>query len=142
MFYRLFEPPKNKSHEMEVLPYGSQITIYHAIFQRDKSVFTAISCIGIARHEDLKEHCKVAESRIKNYIRDGYIEKLLYKSGKEIKVAYTLTKKGKELAEKQWNIRGHYHAQTRSPYHDLALSDKYFSLPEELRDFAKNTSLI
>ncbi len=90
----------------------------------------------------MKEHCKIVDSRIKNYVRDGYVEKILYKNGKAIKEAYTLTRKGRELAERQWNIRDHYHAQTKSPYHDLALSDKYFSLSEQVRDTWRTESQV
>jgi hypothetical protein len=93
-----------------------------------------LSKTGIVRLEALKEHCKVTDGRIKNYVREGYAEKILYKDGKEIKEAYALTKKGRELAEKQWALRDHYHAQTKSPYHGLTLSDKYFSLSEQIRD--------
>src|SRR5690625_1481160 len=95
-------------------------------FLRDKLAFTALSKTGIVRAESLKEHCHLVDNRIKNYVRDGYVKKVIYKDGKEIKEAYTLTSKGRILAEKEWGIQGHYHAQTKSPFHDLQLSDKYF----------------
>ncbi|MFN7251529.1 MAG: hypothetical protein ACK4M9_12145 [Anaerobacillus sp.] len=111
-------------------------------FMRDKLAFTAMSKAGIVSAENLKHHCNLAESRIKNYVRDGYAEKILFKDGKEFKEAYTLTSKGRELAERQWNLREHYHAQTRSPYHDLALSDKYFSLSEQVRETWKTETQV
>lgn len=111
-------------------------------YKRDRDGMTALSRVGIARIEDLKKHCNLVDSRIKSWCRDGYAEKLMYKQGMEVKEAITLTKKGKELLEKQWNVRGHYHAQIQSPYHDLALSDKYFSLPEELRETWKTENQV
>lgn len=111
-------------------------------FLRDKLAFTALWKTGIVRAEALKEHCNVADGRIKNYVRDGYAEKILYKDRKEFKEAYTLTRKGREHAERQWQLRDHYHAQTKSPYHDLALSDKYFSLPEQVRDTWRTESQV
>jgi predicted transcriptional regulator len=111
-------------------------------FYRDKLVFSALSRTGIARTEDLKKHCNVTDGRIKNYVRDGYMEKILYKEDKEIKEAYTLTTKGRDLAEREWNLRDHYHAQTKSPYHDLQLSEKYFSLSEQERDTWRTESQV
>lgn len=106
-------------------------------FQRDKLAFTALSRTGIVRHEDLKQYCNLVDSRIKNYVRDGYAKQVMYKEGSEVKVAYSLTNKGRELAEQQWNLRNHYHAQPKSPYHDLQLSAKYFSLSDQERGLVR-----
>jgi predicted transcriptional regulator len=111
-------------------------------FLRDKNAFTALSRTGIVSAENLKLHCNLADSRIKNYVRDGYAEKILFKEGKEVKEAYTLTSKGRELVERQWNARNHYHAQTKSPHHDLQLSDKYFSLSEQVRNTWRTESQV
>lgn len=114
-------------------------------FKRDRDGMTALSRTGIARIETLKEKCNLADSRIRNWIKDGYAEKIYYKVGKqekEVKEAIILTKKGKELVEQKWNVRDHYHAQTQSPYHDLALSDKYFSLPENIRETWKTETQV
>lgn len=100
-------------------------------FNRDKLAFTALSKVGHVTTAQLKQ-CGLADSRIKNYIRDGLIEKIAFKQGKTTGEAYKLTKVGRELAESKWALRGHYHAQ--SPKHDLALANKYFSLSEQQRD--------
>lgn len=100
-------------------------------FNRDRLAFTALSKVGHVTREHLKM-CGLADSRIKNYIKDGLIEKVAYKTGNEAGECYKLTRAGRELAERQWAIRGHYHAQ--SPLHDLSLANKYFSLPDHLRD--------
>lgn len=100
-------------------------------FQRDKLAFTALSNCGHISTTQLKQ-CGLADSRIKNYIRDGLIVKVVFKQGNSIGEAYKLTKEGRELAESKWALRGHYHAQ--SPKHDLALANKYFSLSEQQRD--------
>jgi hypothetical protein len=119
---------------MEVLFMAKKKVYIPQFYLRDKKVFEAISRTGIVRIDHLKQHCKVVDSRIQNYIRDGLAEKVLYKENNQIKEALTLTRAGRELAEKQWNIKDHYHAQTKSPYHDLDLSQKYFSLPEAVRE--------
>lgn len=100
-------------------------------FNRDRLAFTALSRVGHVTREHLKM-CGLADSRIKNYLKDGLIEKVAYRDGNEAGECYKLTRLGREIAEKHWSIRDHYHAQT--PKHDLALANKYFSLPEPLRD--------
>lgn len=102
-------------------------------FNRDKLAFTALSRCGHLGEAQLKQ-CGLAESRIKNYIRDGLVEKIAFKQGKDRTTgeAYKLTKAGRELAENQWALRSHYHSQ--SPVHDLAIANKYFSLPDYLRE--------
>ncbi|RYI28285.1 hypothetical protein EVU96_13980 [Bacillus infantis] len=102
-------------------------------FNRDKLAFTTLSKCGHLTTAQLKQ-CGLTDSRIKNYIRDGLVEKVTFKQGKArtIGEAYKLTKSGRELAERQWALRSHYHAQ--SPVHDLAIANKYFSLPDHLRE--------
>ena len=100
-------------------------------FQRDRLAFTAMSRVGHVTKDHLKS-CGLADSRIKNYLKDGLIEKVAYKDGNKAGECYKLTRAGRELAERQWAIRGHYHAQ--SPLHDMSLANKYFSLPDHLRD--------
>ncbi|MFJ2047903.1 hypothetical protein PTQ21_06165 [Paenibacillus marchantiae] len=97
-------------------------------FNRDRLAFTALSRVGHANREQLNG-VGIADSRLKNYVRDGLVEKVCYKQGNQVEECYKLTKGGRELAKQQWALNNHYHAQ--SPRHDLALARKYFSLPEE-----------
>lgn len=100
-------------------------------FQRDRLAFTAMSRVGHVTKEHLRS-CGLADSRIKNYLKDGLIEKVAYKDGNKAGECYKLTRLGREIAERNWSIRDHYHAQ--SPRHDLSLANKYFSLQDHLRD--------
>lgn len=142
MLSRLYETRKTykqKSKEAMMKKMAKKQYIPQ-FFKRDKDGMTALSRTGICRTETLKEQCNLSDGRINNWVRDGYAEKIHYKdTDKETKVvtmkeAVVLTKGGKRLIEKQWNVHNHYKAQTQSPYHDLELSDKYFSLTEEERN--------
>jgi DNA-binding HxlR family transcriptional regulator len=109
----------------KVTPYITQF------FNRDKMAFNALSKVGHATPSQLKS-CGVADSRIKNYVRDGLVEKVAYKSGKDTGEAYKLTKAGREMASNNWGIKNHYHAQ--SVKHDLDIANKFFSLSDSQRD--------
>jgi hypothetical protein len=108
-------------------------------FKRDRLAFSAMSKTGHLTAFHLKE-CGLADGRIKNYLRDGLIEKVTYKQGKTIGECYKLTEAGRSLAEHQWGIRNHYHAQ--SPTHDLQIANQYFSLPESLREHWKTETQV
>lgn len=135
MLLRLYEPYKNKyiSSNGGVIVAKKKVYIPQ-FFKRDRDGMVALTRVGIVRIEDLKKHCNLVDSRIKNWIRDGYAEKIIYEDQNELREALLITDKGKELVRKQWGITRHYNAQTQSPYHDLALSDKYFSLSEQVRE--------
>lgn len=76
--------------------------------------------------------CGLADSRIGNLVRDGHFEKVAYKQQGRVRECYKLTKFGRETAARNWGLERSYRAQ--SPAHDLALAEKYFSLPEEMRE--------
>lgn len=99
-------------------------------FKRDKDAFTSMSKVGHITQQQMKS-CNVTESRIKNYIRDGLVERVAYKTNKTTDYAYKLTRQGRELAERNWGVNNHYHAQSIN--HDLSIANKYFSLSEEQR---------
>lgn len=99
-------------------------------FNRDRLAFTALSRVGHVNRVQLS-YVGIADSRLKNYVRDGLVEKVCYKKGTQVEECYKLTKGGRDFAKQQWALVNHYHAQ--SPRHDLALASKYFSLPEELQ---------
>ncbi|WP_248928959.1 hypothetical protein [Paenibacillus hamazuiensis] len=106
-------------------PYISQF------FNRDRLAFSALARVGHVSHEHLQK-CGLADRRIKNLISDGYIEKVAYKQGNQIKECYKLTRIGRETASRTFALNQAYHAQ--SPIHDVALANKYFSLSEETRN--------
>lgn len=97
-------------------------------FKRDKDAFTAMSRVGHITKEHMK-NCNIADSRIKNYIRDGLIERVAYKTNTTTGYAYKLTRQGREVAERNWGVNNHYHAQSAT--HDLSIANKYFSLSED-----------
>lgn len=99
-------------------------------FNRDRLAFTAMSRVGHVNREQLSG-VGIADSRLKNYVRDGLVEKVCYKRRDQVEECYKLTKGGREFVKQQWAVINLYHAQ--SPRHDLALAKKYFSLPEELQ---------
>lgn len=100
-------------------------------FNRDRLAFTALNKVGHVTQEDLRQ-CGLAESRIKNLVRDEHIEKVVYKNNGKVKECYKLTKLGRETALNLWGINNAYHAQ--NPIHDLAVAEKYFSLPQDSRE--------
>lgn len=106
---------------------------------RDRIAFNAISKCGHVSHNQLKNF--LADSRIKNYVRDGLVQKVPYKlQGGKNGECYKFSKEGRAVAEKQFGIRNHYHAQSAS--HDLAIANKYFGCSEENRDnFRTETDL-
>lgn len=99
-------------------------------FNRDRLAFTALSKCGHVNSTQLKE-CGLADSRIKNYVRDGLVEQVAYVNKGKAEYCYKLTKAGRELAERNWALKGHYHSQ--SPKHDLTIASKYFSLEEKAK---------
>ncbi|KEQ21578.1 hypothetical protein ET33_35445 [Paenibacillus tyrfis] len=100
-------------------------------FNRDRLAFTALYRTGHVSPEQLYQ-CGLADSRINNLIRDGHFEKVAYKQRGQIRECYKLTKLGRETATRYWGLERSYRAQ--SPAHDLALAEKYFSLPQEIRE--------
>lgn len=106
---------------------GPNITQF---FNRDRLAFTALSKVGHVNRDQLRS-VGIVDSRLKNYVRDGLVEKVSFKQDNRVEECYKLTKSGRELAKQQWALSKHYHAQ--SPRHDLAVAKKYFSLPEELQ---------
>lgn len=114
-------------------PYISQF------FNRDRLAFSALARCGHVSHEHLQAY-GLADRRIKNLISDGYVEKIAYKRGNQIKECYKLTKSGRETASRTFGLSQAYHAQ--SPAHDLAIAEKYFSLPQELRGIWKTETQI
>lgn len=108
-------------------------------FNRDRLAFSALYKVGHVSCDHLRS-CGLADRRIKNLTRDGHIEKVVYKEKGKNKECYKLTRSGRETATRLWGLNHAYHAQ--SAVHDLALAEKYFSLPEELRESWKTETQI
>lgn len=94
----------------------------------------AFSRVGYLDSKMLKENLQIADIRIINFQRDGYIEKVSYldKTTKNAEFSYRLTEKGKDLCANQLGVESFY--RSSSSIHDLALANNYFSLKEEYRD--------
>lgn len=99
-------------------------------FNRDRLAFTSMTMCGHCSSSHLKE-CGLANSRINNYVRDGLVERVAYVNKGKAEYCYKLTKAGREVAERNWALKSHYHSQ--SPKHDLTIANKYFSLEEKVR---------
>lgn len=94
----------------------------------------AFSRCGYLDTKMIKENLRIADRRIANFQRDGYIEKVSFldKITKNAEFSYRLTEKGKDLCSNQLGIESFY--RSSSPIHDLALANNYFSIKEEYRD--------
>ncbi|MCC0566253.1 hypothetical protein HN020_03210 [Brevibacillus borstelensis] len=108
-------------------------------FNRDRLAFTAMFKVGHVTREHLYQ-CGLADSRIKNLLRDGHIEKIAYKHLGKTEECYKLTKSGRGTATRLWGLEQAYKAQ--SPAHDLSLANKYFSLSEEIRNSWKTEAQV
>lgn len=108
-------------------------------YNRDRLALTSLSKCGHCSKTNLNTY--IADKRIKNYIRDNLITKEVFnKNNGEQIVAYKLTTQGRELLEKEWNVKNHYIAQ--SVPHDLGISNKYFSLTENEKESWKTETEI
>lgn len=95
---------------------------------RDQKALISISRCGHVSHSQLKNY--IADSRIKNYCRDGLVIKEVFnKTNGEQLVGYKLTNQGCQFVEKNYGFKEHQIAQSLN--HDLGISNKYFSLTEQ-----------
>jgi hypothetical protein len=94
----------------------------------------AFSRVGYLSSGQLRGDLDIADRRVTNFVRDGYIEKVPFidKKSKNIEFAYRLTDKGKTLCSNQLQVESFY--RSSSAIHDLALADKYFTIDKDLRD--------
>lgn len=108
------------------------------LYGRDKDTFNAFKNCGHLTAQQLKQKCDISPTRLKNYIREGYVEKVSYmvKGQTKNSISYKTTAYGREVAGKEFGLKNFYHAQ--SPQHDVAVATKYFSLNEKERESVKN----
>ena len=95
---------------------------------KDKEMLRAFRNCGRLSSSHLKDNLSMANRRVLNFERDGYVEKvrLFNHQTKEMDAVYQLTKKGQEIIESQLNLTHCY--RSVGGRHDLAIADKYFSL--------------
>ncbi|NOW87977.1 hypothetical protein B0H39_006008, partial [Clostridium beijerinckii] len=101
------------------------------LYPRDEKALIALSRCGHVSHDNL--NTLIANKRIDGYIKDGLIKKEVFNTNDNKNFSgYKLTAAGRKLVEREFGFREHQIAQ--SLYHDVAISDKYFSLTQEQRD--------
>lgn len=96
-------------------------------YPRDEHIFSAFAVCGALQKQDMQEYLK-GEKRIKDYIRDNYIEKKTdIKTGEEY---YKLTDKGRDLCRDKYDREP---VSFHSWKHESGLRDMYFQLDKETR---------
>ena len=107
------------------------------LYNRDKDVFHAFNKVGNLNNNHLNQ-LGLSDTRIKNYCREGYMQKIEYqiKGSKENGIAYKLTDKGKEVGANKFGLS--LYAQNTAVRHNLDLADKYIKLSEEERQSVLN----
>lgn len=112
---------------------GQKKQYINKLTTKDQKMLQAFRNVGYLNEKHLKENLLQADKRVKNFQRDGYIEKCsVYRDDiRGMQTVYRLTNKGKELAQTQLNLKNFY--RSCSSRHDLAVADRYFKATEEQR---------
>lgn len=107
------------------------------LYSRDEKAFTAFSKTGNLTKEHLNK-LDISDTRIKNYCRENYIEKVFYsvKNETENRVAYRLTNAGREIASEKFALSNFN--QSLSVRHNIDVAEKYMSLSQEERETVLN----
>lgn len=107
------------------------------LYSRDEKAFTAFNKVGNLTKEHLNK-LDISDTRIKNYCRENYIEKVSYsvKNETENRVAYRLTDEGKSVANEKFRLSNFN--QSLSVRHNIDVADKYFSLSQSERETVLN----
>lgn len=104
------------------------------LYPRDVRAFSALARCGHVTQAQLKS-CGLRDKRIYGYQRDGLVKKCVYSRPGNNKandvICFKLTDKGRNLCRNELSMPHIYGAQ--SPKHDLALSERYFSLSDSER---------
>ncbi|MFY4781555.1 hypothetical protein ACOTVE_09085 [Campylobacter jejuni] len=97
-------------------------------------MLSAFRACGYIKHSQLREELNIANTRIKNFVRDGYLEKCSYLNvhTHESFDVYRLSDDGRKFCNSQLNMTNFY--RSSSAEHDLHVSDRYFSLSVIERD--------
>ncbi|HBH3653212.1 TPA: replication-relaxation family protein, partial [Clostridioides difficile] len=112
---------------------------YTNFYSRDVDAFKALARVGHMQEQHFKNF-NITKTRLKNYTRDKLVEKVPFiQRGEKNGIAYKLTKEGRKLVEKEFNIKP-YSAQ--SAKHDLKIADKYCTLTQKEQDSVKTETEI
>ncbi|MEK4715918.1 hypothetical protein [Sporosarcina sp. FSL K6-5500] len=98
---------------------------------KDEEMLRAFRNCGRLSSKHLKSELTMADKRVLNFQRDGYLEhgRLLNPKTREMESVFQLTDKGRGLVDAQLNLSHFY--KSVGGRHDLAVADKYFSLNQE-----------
>lgn len=119
---------------------GDTIKRITNLYPRDIRALSALARCGYVTEEHLKQ-AGLRDKRIDSYQKDGLVERAIYShpgSRETDRAVYCLTAAGRDLCRRELCMTGLYNAQ--NPAHDLAIAERYFSLPQEERETWKTES--
>ena len=104
------------------------------IYPRDVRALAALARCGYVTREQLGQFLRA--KRIEGYVKDGLVEKVHHSyPGNRSDMdtdCYRLTRLGRDFCRRELSLTSLYTAQ--NPNHDLALSERYFSLSASERE--------
>ncbi|CEP82664.1 hypothetical protein [Paraclostridium sordellii] len=104
-------------------PSKNKHTDLKQIFPRDKEFFGNIKNCGVVTTQHLKD-AGITKSRMKEYIKCGYMQKTKPENGG--KFGYVATPRGKDFAEKTWGYERKDFYTFQSLEHCGKLAEEYF----------------
>lgn len=110
---------------------GKYIKVFNS---KDEDAFRAFKNVGHLSHDHLKS-LGLSETKIKNYVREGYAQKVSYniKGQKENGICYKLTNLGKEVGADKFGFKNYMQTTNGHERHNLDVANKYMSLTKEER---------
>lgn len=91
------------------------------LYKRDYYVFQCARCSSVLNNE-IFEKLNIAPRRIRTYCENGYFQKV-----QDVKnTYYKLTKQGRRVAEKEFQMSNFYHYQSYN--HDIEIARKFANL--------------
>lgn len=103
------------------------------LYPRDIKALSALGRCGYVDRDQLGEFLR--NKRIEGYCKDGLLERSVYSrpgSREHDREVYRLTAAGRSLCRRELSMTHLYSPQ--NPAHDLALSERYFSLSDAQRE--------
>ena len=113
---------------------GRKSQYVKVVTNKDAEMLSGLARVGYMDRSMLVNAMGLSENRLKNYERDGYLERCAHmdkKTGDE-RAVWTLTQRGRTLCESQLGIDSYY--KSSSAGHDLTLAQKYMDLEPEDRE--------
>lgn len=119
---------------------GQKKQYIQKITSKDEKMLKAFRCCGYISKDMLKEKLSMADIRLMNFQRDGYIEKIMFADKIQNKVieTYRLTENGKEFIIKNFELSNYY--RSTSIAHDLEVAKIYMNCSETERESWKTES--